>query len=213
MFVPNVGPKHFATKACRTQAGRHVERDQLARLAMEATNLVFYVGDVPLKNVTEFKYLGRPLSADDTDNAAVSYNLSKATHTWFGMYHVLSSDGADSRTMARFYLAVVQAQLLYGSETWVLSGHLLDRLERFHARCARFMAHRHIRRLSDGTWVHPPTSEVLDFCGLSTIATYIAKRKTTLLNRYAQPHSAATYRRCISSTPVGSGARHQMWWT
>jgi hypothetical protein len=33
------------------------------------------------------------------------------------MYHILSSDGADSKTMARFYLAVVQAKLLYGSET------------------------------------------------------------------------------------------------
>jgi hypothetical protein len=49
------------------------------------------------------------------------------------MYHILSSDGADSKTMARFYLAVVQAKLLYGSETWVLSRRLLDCLEHFHA--------------------------------------------------------------------------------
>jgi hypothetical protein len=49
------------------------------------------------------------------------------------MYRILSSDGADSKTMARFYLAVVQAKLLYGSKTWVLSRRLLDRLEHFHA--------------------------------------------------------------------------------
>jgi hypothetical protein len=53
---------------------------------------------VPLENVTEYKYLGRPLSADDSDNAAVSLNISKATRTWFGMYRILSSDGADSKT-------------------------------------------------------------------------------------------------------------------
>jgi hypothetical protein len=35
--------------------------------------------------------------------------------------------------MARFYLAVVQAKLLYGSETWALSKHQLDHLEQFHA--------------------------------------------------------------------------------
>jgi hypothetical protein len=212
MFISTVGPKHFATKACRTQAARFVERDRLARQAMEAINLVFYVGNVPLENVTEYKYLGRPLSADDTDHAAVSLNISKATRTWFGMYRILSSDGNDSRTMACFYLAVVQAKLLFGSETWVLSRCLLDRLERFHVRCARYMAHRHIRRLPDGTWEYPPTSEVLESCGLSPIETYIAKCKTTLLNHYAQSHSAL-YRRCITSTPVGSGAHRQMWWT
>jgi hypothetical protein len=41
------------------------------------------------------------------------------------MYCILSSDGADSKTMARFYLAVVQAKLLYGSKTWVLPGIFL----------------------------------------------------------------------------------------
>jgi hypothetical protein len=127
------------------------------------------------------------------------------------MYCILSSDGADSKTMARFYLAVVQAKLLYGSKTWVLSRRLLDRLEHFHARCARYIAHRDIRHLPDNTWEYPPTLEILDACSLSTIQTYIAKHKTTLLNHYAQSHSAL-YRRCITSTPIGSGAHRQMWW-
>ena len=119
-----------------SQATRFLEHDRLARQAIQATNLVFYVGKVPLENVTEYKYLGCPLSADDSDNAAVSLNISKATQTWFRMYHTLSSDGADSKTMACFYLAMVQAKLLYGSKTWVLSRHLLNCLECFHARCA-----------------------------------------------------------------------------
>jgi hypothetical protein len=50
---------------------------------MKATNLVFYIGDVPLETVTEYKYLGNLLSADDTDNATVSLNISKATQTCF----------------------------------------------------------------------------------------------------------------------------------
>jgi hypothetical protein len=152
MFVSNVGRKHFATQAGKTQAARFVERDWLATQAIQATNLVIYVGKVPLENVTEYKYLGHPLSADDSNNAAVSLNISKATRTWFGMYQILSSDGADSKTMARFYLAVVQAKLLYGSETWVLSRHLLDCLEHFHARCACYIAHRHIHCLPYNTW-------------------------------------------------------------
>ena len=55
------------------------------------------------------------------------------------------------------------------TETWVLSRRLLDRLEHFHARCARYIAHRHIRHLPDNTWEYPPTLEILDACSLSTI--------------------------------------------
>ena len=75
-----------------------------------------------------------------------------------------------------------------------------------------YIAHRPIRRHPDGTWEHPPTNLVLADCGLSPIATYIARRKTKLLHSYAQPVSDR-YQECITSTPIGSGARRQMWWT
>ena len=212
MFTRSVGPKHFATSTCHTLAARVQDRERVARQAVEAKNVVFYVDGVTIKTVSEFKYLGRIMSADDRDDAAVSYNIKKASQAWFGMYRILSRDGADSRVMARFYLAVVQAKLLFGSETWVLSERLLQRLERFHARCARGIAHRHIRRLATGTWEHPPTNEVLEKCGLSPISTYIARRKTRLLHRYAE-NDSILYRHCITSTPVGSGVHRQMWWT
>jgi hypothetical protein len=76
--------------------------------------------------------------------------------------------------MAGFYLAVVQAKLLYSSETWVLSKHLLKHLESFHNQCACAIAYQAIQRYADGTWEYPPMDEVLDNCGLSDIATYIA---------------------------------------
>jgi hypothetical protein len=119
------------------------------------------------------------------------------------MYRSLSSDGADSKTMARFYLAMIQAKLLYGSKTWVLSRRLLDHLEHFHAQCARYIAHRHICHLPDNTWEYPPTLEVLDACSLSTIETYIAKRKTTLLNHYA--HSLIVHCTVAASRQLQSG--------
>lgn len=124
------------------------------------------------------------------------------------MYHILSQD---IHVMTCFYLAVVQAKLLFGSETWVLSKRLMQRLESFHARCARGIAHRPIRHNPDNTWEHPPMDEVLNACGLSPISTYIAKCKTSLLNCYADAESQL-YTLCLASTPVGSGARRQMWW-
>jgi hypothetical protein len=128
------------------------------------------------------------------------------------MSPILRADNASPKVMARFYMAVVQAILLYGSESWVISKGSLRRLETFHARCARHMAHRHICKLPDGTWEHPPTAEVLDLCGLSPISTYIAARKTTLLTSYAREHSSL-YQQCLGSVPLGSYRTNQCWWS
>ena len=177
MFLKSITPRHVTSQTCRAQAARVQERERVVRLANMARNVKFYVNGEPIESVTEFKYLGQMMSADNSDNAddaAINYNITKATKTWWRMHRILSRDTADSRVMGRFYLAVVQAQLLYGSETWVISQHALKRLESFHRRCARAIAHRHIRQLADGTWEHPPMEEVLDFCGLSDISTYIA---------------------------------------
>jgi hypothetical protein len=59
--------------------------------------------------------------ADDYDDSAVNFNITKASKTWS------CQDTADSHVMAQFYLAIVQSRLLYGSErpTWVLSQHTL----------------------------------------------------------------------------------------
>ena len=58
-------------------------------------------------------------------------------------------------------------------------------LESFHARVARHIARRPIRRrlLEDGSesWVYPSTSEVLEIAGLRPIMDYVASRRRYLL--------------------------------
>jgi hypothetical protein len=152
MFVKAIMPRHVAGSWCRIQAARRQERERVARLANMACNSKFYINDTVIENVTEFKYLGRIISADDYDDGAVNFNITKASKTWYRMYRILSRDTADSCVMARFYLAIIQAKLLYGSETWVLSQRTLKRLESFHNRCAHVIAHRPIHPLPDGTW-------------------------------------------------------------
>ena len=46
----------------------------------------------------------------------------------------------DMRTTGRFYVAVVQAVLLFGSKTWVMTPLFEKALEGFHHRSARQMA-------------------------------------------------------------------------
>jgi hypothetical protein len=161
--------------------------------------------------VPSFRYLGRYLSQDASDSVAISMNIKKTQARWGRLYRVLSAEGATPRVMARFYLAIVQSVLLYGSESWVLSTRDSKRLERFHARCARYMSHRHLRQLPDGSWSHPHTAAILEICGLSPISTYIAKRKTTLLHNYVQP-SCALYRICLQSASSVAGRQRLVWW-
>ena len=54
--------------------------------------------------------------------------------------NILGREGEDKRTAGRFYEAVVQAVLLFGSETWVLTPQLEKSLEGFHRRAAQRMA-------------------------------------------------------------------------
>jgi hypothetical protein len=141
-----------------------------------------------------------------TSNSAFNFNITKASKTWYHMNQILSWDTADSHIMAWFYLAFVQAKLLYGSEIWVLSQRTFKWLEPLHNQCACTIAHHPIHWHVDSTLEHrSPTDEVLDFWGLSDISTYIAWCKTRLLNQYAKPESPL-YSLCNNSTPIGSAA-------
>ena len=47
---------------------------------------------------------------------------------------MLSREGADARTSGRIYVAVVQAVMLYGSKTWVMTQHIRRVLGGFYNR-------------------------------------------------------------------------------
>jgi hypothetical protein len=69
---------------------------------------------------------------------------------------------------------VVQAVLLYGSKTWVLLTTALASLEGFHIRVAYQMAVRHkLQRGPRHGWIYPKSKDVLEECGMSTLAEYI----------------------------------------
>jgi hypothetical protein len=96
-----------------------------------------------LKKVEVFKYLGRMMAQDDNNVQAMQHQLHKAQGTWARIGQVLRSENPTPRVAAKFYKAVVQAVLLYGSETWNLTKAVLARLEGFHVRAAYHMAQVH----------------------------------------------------------------------
>ena len=73
-----------------------------------------------IEGVGRFKYLGILLDRSDDNWPAVFQNISKARKLWGLLGKLPWRGGAELTVSAKFYRAVVQAVLLFGSETWVL---------------------------------------------------------------------------------------------
>jgi hypothetical protein len=121
MFLSTSNSTHLNSITCATFARRFASREARKRQQHLLTEMEFTVEGSLLARVQDFKYLGRWLSQDDSDTLAVQHNLQKARKCWGQLSRLLSRHHARPRTMARFYTAVVQAILLYGCETWVLT--------------------------------------------------------------------------------------------
>ena len=57
---------------------------------------------VPIKSVSEFKYLGRILTSTDDDWPAVVGKLGKAKRSWGRLSGVLGREGADPKVSRAF---------------------------------------------------------------------------------------------------------------
>ena len=88
----------------------------------------------------------------DDDWPAVVRNLRKVRRSWGRLSRVLGREGADPKVSRAFYIAVTQAVLLFGLETWVLTVRMEKALDRFQSRVARKITGRQSRRRKDGSW-------------------------------------------------------------
>ncbi len=104
-----------------------------------------------LERVEVFKYLERLLAYDNNNSQAMRANLKKARKSWVRVSRVLRAENASRKVCGVFYKAVVQAQLLFGSETWKLSPASLKSLEGFHIRATRRMVGMQPIRNPNGT--------------------------------------------------------------
>ena len=123
--------KHTDSFTCKRGAPRHsneVKQDKQS----EANDVKFYVDGNEIERVCYFKYLGRVLTEDDNDTMCIDYNLRKARGQWNSIAKILKREGASAKCMAKFYITVVQAVLLYGADTWTVSKKDRNKLQSFH---------------------------------------------------------------------------------
>ena len=65
--------------------------------------------------VYSFQYLGRTLTAVDNKFTAIVTNLRKARKVWARLSMFIGREVADANKLGRFYIAVVQETILFGS--------------------------------------------------------------------------------------------------
>ena len=82
-------------------------------------------------------------------------------------------------------MAVVQAVILFGSKTRVMTPRLEEYLKGFHQRATRRMVGMVPKRQQDGTWVYPPIGAALEIVVLEKIGVYIVCRHNMVLRYIA----------------------------
>ena len=143
--------RHLGTAQCAK--GEEIKRLRLAEMeTRDNSERAFETYGEPIEEVLKFKYLGRFLTSTDDDWLAVVGNLNKARQSWGRLARVLSREGADPKVSQTFYIAVIQAVLLFESETWVLTARTEKALDSFQSRVSWKLTGRQPRRGKDGTW-------------------------------------------------------------
>jgi hypothetical protein len=134
----------------------------------------FLVRGNVLERVKVFKYLGRLMSQDDDDIQAIRAQIRKARSSWACIGQVLWSKNVSPFVAARFYQAIIQTILLYGSKLWVISWTAMAQLKGFHISAAYRMAKKNRpKRGPNREWIYPRSEDVLKECGMKTMEEYI----------------------------------------
>ena len=108
--------RHWKSDTCKKlQVRRSNEKVTLKQ--WEAESVEFTINGEKIERVEEFRYLGRILTEDDDDSRCIEDQLNRARSRWWRMAKLLKREGANLFQIGRFYMAVVQAVLLYGSES------------------------------------------------------------------------------------------------
>ena len=168
----------------RTAQCRKVSERKRWRLAAEkeraVTSREVNAYGCPLDMVIYFRYLGREILAADNNWPAVVRKFSQARSVCKRMTQILSREGADPRVSGFFFKYVVQAVLLFGLETWVVTPLMGRALGGFQDQVERRLTGRIPWKKTDRKWEYTSTATARDEAGLQTTEEYIWRRKNTV---------------------------------
>ena len=166
--------------------------------------------DEIVENVPTFQYLRRPLDQRYDDWMAVRRNIMRARSVWKRLGTLPQREGSDTKVLASFYRAVVQAILLYGSETLVLLASMENRIEGIHMEFLRMITDKRTKQLGDDIWKTPGAEVIREAVGTQLARIYKEQWKVTVEQWVAL---RPLFEVCERETGYeGGGGRRKVWW-
>eukprot|EP00985_Skeletonema_marinoi_P020434 scaffold12160_cov75-Skeletonema_marinoi.AAC.6 len=200
---PEKAARHERSKFCREGRERVVQTNA-AIANQRALEVGFTAYGEDLERVEVFKYLGQLMSMDDTDTQKV----------WKMTHRLLRGENMNPRVCGMFFKAIVQAVLLYGSETWVLTDSAMRCLEGFYYRATCRMAreNRPKKNRQTGEWTYPARKDVFEEVGLYTLTEYIDRRRKTIGDYISTDRSIFDLCRCRNGERRRGTSSRRWWW-
>ena len=154
--VPGGRPntRNCASKNCKQGEECRRRHNNLQR-CFEASRVSFQINAETLPPSEAFPYLVWKITYNNRNWEAVYQNLRKARRRWVMIARVMAKTGATVRKWGMMYKAATQSVLLYGSESWVVTGDILKVLEGFLHRAARRITEMTAAHGEGGHWFYP----------------------------------------------------------
>ena len=116
--------------------------------------------------MSDFKYLGRVLTASDDNWPVVVGNLGKSRKQWARIPKDFRVEESRPHTSGKFHKAVVQTTLMLGAETWVMSHRIVRTLGGFHHRVTCLLGKIQTSRDLTYRWIYPRLGTAMKSVGL-----------------------------------------------
>lgn len=209
--------RHLTAASC----SRRAQRTRLQTLLNQRTadrGLVSLDGK-EISYVDEFKYLGRMVTAKDSDMQALFRAVRQATFRWHQLSHILRQKTLDKGSKKHLTTVIIHSALLFGSETWVMDKVKLRILRSFQQRILRssFSVRGHV---VDGTYHLPPRERVLRVADVEDVGQTLLRRRLAFYTRtLSRNEEFLPLKRLIVSFEEPGAETHQRfdgrraWWT
>ena len=151
---------HYNSYKCRLGEAIRICRDTLQHF-FEASRVSIWVNVDPLEPADNFPYLDLTITYNNSDWVAMYHKPQKSWERWGMISKVLTKIWETARYCGMLYKLVTQMVLLYGSESWVVTGEMLKVFEGFYHRADRKIARMTACSAEDGEWEYPPVADVM----------------------------------------------------
>ena len=134
------------------------------------------------EEVSKFKYLGSILSSDNTADAEVESRINRTSQVFRSISRLVwYQPKIKVLTKLKLFKAIILPTLLYGSETWNLLQHNIQRLQVFVKRCLRIIT-------GTSLWVKMRNTQLRNKANINRVDVMIQKRRLQWLGHVERMH-------------------------